>query len=176
MKLLAVAFLGLVFAAPSVPADSSSGLDPYRWLEGTWRGIGQGEPGSSATERTIEPFLGGRYLRVSGRSVYPKQEANPNGEIHEQMDIWSFDRARNAVVIRQFDNLGFATTYVLDRDASTGERIVLNAEHLENVPRGWRARYTYTWLPPDGYHELLELDPDGNGFRPYVLNRFLRID
>ena len=78
-------------------------------------------------------------------------------------------------MLRQFDNLGFVSTYVLDKTASTNERLVLVAEHLENVPSGWRARYTYTFLPPNEYHEVLELAMKGKDFEPYVANNFLRV-
>jgi hypothetical protein len=43
------------------------------------------------------------------------------------------------------------------------------------VPKGWRARYIITRKSDDEYHEVLELDPDGKGFKPYVTNRFLRV-
>lgn len=176
MKRLAAAMFGLLLSSSSFPAEPLSGLAAYQWLIGDWAGVGQGEPGTSATERHVESFLDGRYLRIRGRSVYPKQESNPNGEIHEQMEVWSFDSSRDVLAIRQFDNLGFVTTYVLDKAASSNERLVLIAEHLENVPRGWRARYTYTFNPPNEYHEVLELDPNGEGFEPYVSNRFLRVE
>ena len=145
------------------------------WLAGDWRGVGEGEPGTSASERHIEPVLGGRFLRADGRSVYPRQERNPNGEIHTQMDVWSYDAARDAIVLREFDDLGFAATYVMDTESSTEDRLVLIGEHLENVPQGWRARYAFAFVPPDEFHETLELDADGQGFTPYVTNRYLRI-
>ncbi|WP_313918158.1 hypothetical protein [Tahibacter sp.] len=33
----------------------------------------------------------------------------------------------------------------------------------------------YTFVPPDEYRELFELDPNGKGFQPYTSNRFLRV-
>ncbi len=155
-------------------AQTADGLAEMRWLIGDWKGKGEGEPGFSTSERHAEAILGDRYLRVHGRSVYPKQERNPKGEVHAEMDMWSYDRARKAIVLRQFDTLGFVSTYVLDRAASTPDRWVLNAEHMENVPPGLRARYTYTRKSATEYHEMLELDSDGKGFKPYVTNRFLR--
>lgn len=77
--------------------------------------MGQGDPGTSGSERHTDSYLGGRYIRASGTSVYPKQEKNPSGEIHEQLDLWSYDRARSSVILRTFDTLGFTCTYVLDR-------------------------------------------------------------
>jgi|CXWL01.1.fsa_nt_gi hypothetical protein len=149
-------------------------LAGLHWLQGQWVGIGEGEPGRSAAQRSIECMLDCRYLRSEGRSVYPKQEKNKDGEIHEAMDIWSFDRKRKKLVLRTFDNLGFVTTYV-QQDGAAPDTLVLVAEHLENVPSGWKARYTYTFAAPDEYREQFELDPDGKGYQPYTSNRFLRV-
>jgi hypothetical protein len=114
----------------AAPVAAQEGLDEFRWLIGDWSGKGEGEPGTSTSERHADTILDDQYLRVNGRSVYPIQERNPRGETHAQIDMWSYDRARKTIVIRQFDNLGFVTTYVLDKAASTPDRWVLNAEHL----------------------------------------------
>jgi hypothetical protein len=52
---------------------------------------------------------------------------------------------------------------------------VLESEQMENVPTGWRARYTYSLVSADGFRELFELNPDGNGFKPYVTGRYMRV-
>jgi hypothetical protein len=153
----------------------ADGLAELRWMIGEWHGVGQGDPGTSGSERHFDSYLDGRYIRSQGRSVYPKQEQNPQGEVHAQLDLWSFDQARGAIVLRQFDTLGFVGTYVLDKAASGSERWVLVAESLENVPKGWKARYVFTRKSDDEYHEMLELDADGKGFRPYVTHRFLKV-
>ncbi len=176
MQRLFAGILSIWLIAGTTPAQAQDGLADLRWLVGEWKGVGEGDPGTSASERHIDSFLDGRYIRAGGRSVYPKQPRNPKGEIHEQLDIWSYDGARNSVILRQFDTLGFVTTYVLDKEASAADRWVLIAESLENVPRGWKARYIYTRLAANEYHEVLELDPDGKGFKPYVTNRFLKIE
>jgi hypothetical protein len=168
--------LSLCFIAGTASAQTPDALADLRWLIGEWKGVGQGDPGTSASERHIDSFLDGHYIRASGRSVYPKQERNPHGEIRGQLDIWSHDRARSSVILRQFDTLGFVSTYVLDKSASSAERWVLIAESLENVPKGWKARYIYTRPSANEYHEVLELDATGKGFKPYVSNRFLRIE
>jgi hypothetical protein len=169
----------LVASKPLLAADEHAKPDPLarvKWLSGHWVGTGEGEPGASAAQRDIECVLGCRYLRVDGRSVYPKQQKNPKGEVHTAMDMWSFDRKRERLVLRTFDNLGFVTTYVEDPAASREGTLVLVAEHLENVPAGWKARYTYTFVPPDEFRELFELDPSGKGFQPYTSNRFMRVE
>jgi len=166
----------LLWSTAGVAAEpSKDGLAELRWMEGDWRGVGEGDPGTSGSERHVDAYLGNKYIRATGQSVYPKQEKSPKGEVHSQLNLWSFDRARGAIVMREFDTLGFVCTYVLDKAASAPDRWVLVAESLENVPKGWKARYVVTRKSDDEYHEMLELDPDGKGFQPYVTNRFLKV-
>jgi hypothetical protein len=171
---LRIVFFVLSLAFVSGGAAAAD-LQDFQWLVGDWKGTGEGDPGTSSSERHISTFLDGKYLRVEGRSVYEKQPKNPEGDIHTELGVWSYDRARKVVVLREFDSLGFVSTYVLDSAGSTGDSWVLVAESLENVPRGWKARYRYTRVGADEYMESLELDADGKGFKPYVTNRFLRM-
>jgi hypothetical protein len=159
----------------AVAMQTNERADPLAaigWLVGDWTGVGEGQPGTSASSRHAERAHDGHFIRIDGRSVYPRQERNRTGEIHTSLDIWSYDRRRGLIVMRQFDSLGFASTYVQDRAASTNARLVLVSESLENVPAGWRARYTYEHPAADEYLELFELD-SGHGFERYVAGRFL---
>lgn len=174
-RVLLTALLTTLSPLLSAAEPKVDGLAPLRWMVGEWRGVGQGDPGTSGSERHIDSYLNGKFIRAQGRSVYPKQDQNPKGEIHAELDLWSFDKARSTIILRQFDTLGFVCTYVLDNSASAADRWVLMAESLENVPAGWKARYIITRKSDDEYHEQLELDPDGKGFKPYVMNRFLKI-
>ena len=168
--------LSIVLSGALSAAEPVAGLSDLQWLIGDWRGLGEGDPGRSAVERHAELTLGGHFMRVEGRSVYPKQERNPKGDVHGEIDLWSYDRARQTLILRQFDTLGFVGTYALDKTSSSTTKWVLMGESLENVPKGWKARYTFTLVAPNEYHEMLELDADGKGFKPYVTNRFLRLE
>jgi hypothetical protein len=176
MRLMLSGSWALLFAVAVVAAQSpADGLAELQWMAGEWHGVGEGDPGTSGTERHVDIYLDGNYIRVTGRSVYPKQEKSPKGEIHEQFNLWSYDRARKAIVMREFDTLGFVGTYVQDKSVIAVDRWVLVAESLENVPGGWKARYIVTRKSEDEYHEVLELDADGKGFKPYVTNHFLKV-
>src|SRR5688572_19376217 len=117
-RYIVASLVATIAMAASAAQPQTDGLAELRWLVGEWRGVGQGDPGRSGSERHIDSILEGKYLRAHGRSVYPKQEKNPKGEIHEELDLWSYDRARSAIILRQFDTLGFVGTYVLDKAAS----------------------------------------------------------
>jgi hypothetical protein len=170
-----IVLLVLASGAASAREGQADRLAAISWLAGDWAGVGEGHPGASSGTRRAGRVENGHFIKVEGRSVYPKQEKNESGEIHSSIDLWSFDRKRNLLVMRQFDSLGFVSTFAQDRAASTGGRIVLVSEHIENVPAGWKTRYTYTYRAPNEYHELFELDT-GKGLEPYVSSRFLRIE
>jgi hypothetical protein len=168
-----VAAIGSLSALPSGAQEGP--LGQIATLTGRWTGVGEGVPGISAAHRTYTRELGGRFIRADGRSVYPKQDKNAKGEVHDIQSVWSYDKARKLLVLRVFDSLGFVSTYVQDREASSTDVVVLESQQLENAPAGWRARYTYSLVSQDEFRELFELDPDGKGFRPYVTGRFLRV-
>jgi hypothetical protein len=171
-RLTSIASAILLLTALCASAAEPDGISSMAWILGDWTGKGMGEPGQSSSERHAQKVLEDRFVRVEGRSEYPRQERNPKGEVHVQTDMWGYDRARRVLTLRQFDSLGFASTYVMDKGASTASRWVLNAEQLENVPKGWRARYIYVLVSSEEYEETLELEMDGKGFKPYVTNRF----
>jgi hypothetical protein len=176
MKLVLSLVLLMFCASVDASADDTKTdpLSAVAWIVGDWSGLGEGEPGVSASARHVQRTHGSQFIVVEGRSVYPKQEKNKLGEVHTSTDIWSFDKARGLLVMRQFDSLGFASTYVQDTTASTEGQIVLSSEQLENVPKGWSARYTYTYIAPDEYRELFELNTGKKGFQTYVAGKFLR--
>jgi hypothetical protein len=168
----------LVTLAPQARAQEPAftpSLETLRPLVGEWRGVGQGRWGEFSAECSFAFVLDGRFLQNRGLGVYPRQEKNEDGEIHRTLDLFSFDQRRETLVLRELDNEGFATTYYMDRSASSPQRLVFLAEHLENVPEGWGARITYELLGDDEYHETFELDTDERGFRHFLRIRFLRL-
>jgi hypothetical protein len=167
----------LALAPAAVPArdGESDRLAAVAWLVGDWEGVGEGQGGISASSRRAVRTRNGHFIRIEGRSVYPKQDKNKSGEVHASLDLWSYDRQRKLLVMRQFDSLGFVSTYVQDPAASASGRVVLVSERIENAHPGWKTRYTYIYRAPNEYQELFELDM-GKGLQPYVTNRFLRLE
>ena len=60
-----------------------SALDPFI---GRWQGTTEGQPGKGTVEREYTRILNSRFVQVSSRSTYPRQERNPKGEKHEEMN------------------------------------------------------------------------------------------
>src|SRR5829696_1439624 len=151
--------------------------DPFErlaFLVGRWEGTSDGQPGKGTVRREYARVLGNRFVRVHNRSEYAMQPKNPKGEIHEDEGFFSFDKARNRLVFRQFHIEGFVNTYVAD-DALGSTGIVFTSEAIENIPAGFRARETYVAQGPDAFEEVFELAEPGRPFEVYSRTRFIRI-
>jgi hypothetical protein len=163
-----------IMAPVSVWAEEVS-LEVMSPLLGEWRGVGEGKWGQSAIERRYSSVFDGAFIQGHGRSVYPRQEKNPSGEIHETIDMYSFDQNRKTVVLRQFDNEDFVSTYYLNLETQSVDKMEFISEHLENVPEGWRARVLFEFTGDSEYQEHFDLDTATGSFQRYVTARFYRV-
>jgi hypothetical protein len=145
-----------------------------KFLEGKWEGTGSGESGSSTVEREYRFVLEGTFLFAQSKSTYAPQEKNPKGEVHEDWGVYSFDRRRKLIVLRQFHVEGFVNQFVLDSVLSDSAHLVFVTESIENIALGWRARETYRKLGEDEFIEIFELAPPGKEFTVYSENRLKR--
>ena len=146
---------------------------PVARLIGHWEGTGEGQSGVSRVERTYKSILDGRFIQVENRSVYEPQEGNPNGEVHEDLGLFSYDKARKALILRQFHVEGFVNQYVMQTNSDQG-RAVFTTEQIENIPSGWRASETYTFAGSNEMEELFELAAPGEEFATYTRSRLKR--
>jgi hypothetical protein len=178
---VAAAVLLLAFAAAGQqPATgskaTSSPLQPVEFLLGNWEGTTQGQPGQGKGERHYELVLGGKFLHGRNRTVYPPQEKNLKGEVHEDVGYFSYDRSRKRLVLRQFHVEGFVNEYIERQDGSSqAKTLVFETERIENIPQGWRARETYKIISPDEFVEVFELAEPQKEFSVYAESRWKRV-
>lgn len=178
MKLLhrlAIVIFLLSVAATAQEPVAKSPFDPIRFFAGHWQGTTQGEPGHGKGKRDYEFVLGGRFLRASNRTVYPPQEKNPKGEVHEDFGFFSYDRQRKKLVLRQFHVEGFVNEYVEQEGPKDGKTLVFETERIENIPDGWRARETYKIISQNEYAEVFELAEPQKEFAVYAESRWKRV-
>lgn len=147
---------------------------PFKFFVGHWEGTGGGEPGVSKVEREYRFILGGKFLKAENKSTYEPQKENPKGEVHENLDLISYDRGRKKFVFRQFHLEGFVNQYVLDSLAPDGKTITFVTESIENIPAGWRARESYRILSDSEFVETFSLAAPGKEFEVYTENRLKR--
>ena len=118
--------------------------------------------------------MNGRFLHERNISTYPPQEKNPKGEVHEHWTMFSYDRARNSLVMRQFHQEGFVNQYAMPATVKTGAGLVFESEGFENLPAGWKAREEYAVVSENEFVETFELAPPGKDFDIYSQTRFKR--
>jgi hypothetical protein len=172
--LLLLITLPMLAAGGSAEAQSVDPLQRVAFLLGRWEGVQEGRPGKGTASREYTRVLDGRLLRIVNRSDYPSQPANPKGESHRDEGFFSFDRARQRLVLRQFHVEGFVNQYVEDGGA-TRERISFTSEAIENIAPGWRARETYVVHGAAEFEEVFELAEPGKPFEVYSRVRFTRV-
>lgn len=147
---------------------------PLKFFIGTWKGTGKGKPGVSQVERQYQTILNGKYIQIKHKSVYAPQEKNPQGETHEDIGFFSYDRLRKQFVLRQFHIEGFVNQFKAENISEDGKLIVLTSESLENIPAGYRAKETYKILNENEFTETFEIAEPGKEFTVYSENHFKR--
>lgn len=162
-RLTQLSFILLVIPALLSAQEKESVWEPMNFFPGTWTGTGTGVSGNGDYTRTYQWVLSSKYLEVRNRSVYPPTENKP-GSIHEDIGYISYDHQQARFVLRQFHIEGFVNTYTLDSLSSDGKTIVFASEHIENIPKGWRARETYQITDLDTFTEVFELAEPGGDF------------
>ena len=155
-------------------ATAASRLGAVQPFVGRWQGASEGQPGTGTLTREYRMVLGDRFVEETNRSVYPPQEKNPKGETHEHRSFFSFDNARKTVVFRQFHQEGFVNQYVLEPTKKPGV-LVFVSEAIENIPKGYRARETYTFINDNEFEEVFEIAEPGKDFVLYSRARLKRM-
>lgn len=147
---------------------------PLRYFEGKWTGTGRGEPGTATVKRDYSFMLSGRYLQVRSESKWEPTEKNPEGEVHTEMGMFSYDKARKLFVLRVFHVEGFVNQYVQDTQATKGVDLRFMSEAIENISPGWRARESYRILGRNEFVETFELAEPGKDFELYTESKLKR--
>lgn len=159
------------------PTVAAQDLDPWKTVDllvGDWRGSASGQAGIGDVERRYAKVMGGRYLRETNTSTYPPQEKNKKGEVHEHTGMFSYDRQRKVLMLRQFHIEGFVNTYKQVSDSGAA-KLVFESESFENFSNAWKARETYEFDGDDRFVETFELAPPGKDFQVYSRTEFWRV-
>lgn len=167
-------FLCAVWAAHAEPEKRDS-FAPIRFLLGRWEGIASGQAGEGTVAREYTLVLSGRFIQERNVTTYPAQAKNPSGEVHEHLSLFSHDRTRDRIVLRQFHEESFVNTYALDPAASSPDKLVFASEDFENFDDAWRARETNDITSQDEFVETFELAPPGKQFEVYSRSQLRRV-
>jgi hypothetical protein len=158
--------LGISTVASATQSSAVANLTAVQPFVGKWQGTSEGQPGNGTLTREYRLVLGDRFIEETNRSVYPPQEKNPKGEVHEHRSFFSFDRAKKTVIFRQFHIESFVIQYALQPTSKPGV-LVFVSESIENIPAGYRARETYTFVDANQIEEAFEIAEPGKDFVLY---------
>ncbi len=157
----AVLLVGVaVAAAAALPAEDAVAPDPWgplRLLEGTWEGEIDGRLGEGQGIRRYDRVLNGVYLYMRHASLRQPQEKSPKGDYHHELAVYSYDRERETVVLREFYGEGYA---VRSTCAVEPKRVVCTSESVESGS-GMRARLTLKIGDRYRFEEVFELAAPG---------------
>ncbi len=170
---LAAALAGIATTPMVAPAQEDVWA-PFRPLAARWEGTSHGQPGDGKTERSCEFVLRGMFLECRNKTTYPPQAKNAKGEVHEDVGLVSYDKARKTFVLRQFHVEGFVNQYVLEGPPAAGRPLTFVTESIENIPPGWRASETWQ-ITGDDWTETFGLASGGKPFEPYSESRLRRV-
>ena len=176
LSLVAISMAAIVHAArqDTQPVETADTWEPLRYFVGSWEGTGQSFGKAAKTTRTYEFVLADQFLFSKNKSVFEAAESQDQGEVHEDIAIFSYDTGRKKFVLRSFHVEGFVNRYVAEKIAPDGRTMVFTTEHIENIAPGWRARETYRIINENEFEETFELaQPDGE-FKLCVSNRLKR--
>jgi hypothetical protein len=174
MLLAASLCLFLQASTPAAPTPPKSPWAHVQFLVGEWSGESDGQPGNGTVVRTYRFVLGDKFLHEQNISTYPPQPKNEKGEVHEHWSLFSHDKARHTLVLRQFHQEGFVNQYAMLAGSPQGT-VVFESEALENVGPRWKARETYQVVSPDEFVETFELASGGGAYEVYSKARFRRV-
>lgn len=175
MKKLLIAILLLPVILFAQGNSLVSVWEPFEYFVGKWDGHETGRAGVGKGDRSYQFIMGSHYLFMKNISRFEPQEKNPDGEIHEDWTIFSFDETRQKFIVRQFNIEGFVNQFVLDSLVNRNNTFVFTTESSENAPPGLRARLTYYIRNKDEFRETFEIAMPGKDFVLFLENFWQRI-
>lgn len=167
----------LFLAGALAGASHAQTADPWAPLErlvGEWQGTATGQAGVGMVTRRYAKVMNGRFIQETNTSAYPVQEKNMKGEVHEHAGMFSYDKQRKTLMLRQFHIEGFVNTYRQTSEPGA-DRLVFESENFENFNNAWKARETYEFTGNDHFVETFELAPPGKPYMVYSRTELKRV-
>lgn len=168
---LGVSGAGAQEASGGAAPAATDPWEPLRLLEGSWRGAIDGRLGQGVGKRRYEFIFDGLYLVSRHTSVRPPQEKSPSGDHHRELAVYSFDRERKTIVLREFISEGYVLRYACD---VTPTQLLCTTENVESGS-GMKARLTIEVADRYRFRETFELASRGQELKVYFTNEWTRI-
>ena len=175
MKTLLTLSLSVIALAVAT-AEQAADQDRWRafeYLVGSWTANESASFGEGRGERSYEFVLQDRYLLGRNHSVFPPQDGLPEGDVHDDWTMFSYDADRGTYIVRQFNSEGFVNTFALQDPSTLPQRAVFVLEASENAS-GARGSLTYERRGEDAFDEGFEVTLPGAAEAIVIRNRWTR--
>lgn len=168
---LSILVLFLVFG---ISFAQTHPFEPIDFIIGDWTGTGSGFGNSKSNiESNFHLVMDGKYIEVRNESKFEPTKKNPEGEHHIDHGFISFDKNRNLIVFRQFNNEGYYNQYVLNDSISSDNELVFETEFIENfVPNG-KAKWTIRKLNENEIETVFDVS-FGKDYKCFGINKLIR--
>ncbi len=171
---LSLVLLIMTSATHGLAQPTDEHWKPFQAFVGSWTGDESSNFGSGEGTRTYEFVLQNRYLLGRNESRFPPQPTLPEGDVHNDWSLFSYDSDRDAFALRQFNSEGFVNHFVQEASASTPTRVVFALESSENGPEGLEGRLTLELVGQDELVEAFELSTPDDPELLRIRNRWRR--
>lgn len=172
--LSAVAAMVILSGSPFAAAQAGPPADawgPYRFLIGTWKGEGTGDPGTGEGTATFRLDLDDHILVRTATTHYPATAERPAFSHEDRMVIFR-DGPGEPMRASYWDNEGHAIEYDVSPSAD-GKRVTFITNGTHDRPR---FRLVYTNVDPSTVDVTFEIAPPDapDGFKMYTKGRTKR--
>jgi len=140
-----------------------------------WSSTGSGFGNSISTiESEFNLVMNGKYIIVINDSKFKPTEKNKEGENHVDWGIISYDKSRNKIVYRQFNNEGYVNQYILNDSLSNNTVLIFETENIENFVEGGKARLTIKKISQNELETIFDVSLPGRDFACFGMNKLKR--
>lgn len=152
-------------------------FEKFNFLLGRWTGTGSGFGNEKSTIHSeFKLIMDGKYLEIKNNSIFDPTESKPEGEHHIDWGILSFDKNRERIIYRQFNNEGYVNQYLFNDSLSIDETLIFETESIENFPKGGRARWTIRKISINEIETIFDVSFPGKEFACFGTNRMKKIN
>ncbi|WP_130306152.1 hypothetical protein [Ancylomarina subtilis] len=174
MKKLSLIFVGLLLACCHSFGQTNHFVR-LKAMVGDWSGTGSGFGNNkSQIESSCQLVMGGQYLEIKNESRFDPTERNPEGEHHIDRGFISYDKSRDVIVYRQFNNEGYVNQYVLNDSLSNDSLLVFDTEVIENFVPGGKARWTVKILSDNQIETSFEVSFPKKDYTCFGVNKLTK--
>ena len=143
---------------------------PLNFLEGKWEAVSE----ISTVTQEYQFILNRKFIQMKTKAVFRPSEKKPEGEVHEDLGIFSYDQLRKKYILRGFYIEGFVNQYVLDSISDDGKTFTFVSEQMENAPSGTKAKLIFKVINNDEIEQGFHVAWPGKEFSCYSLNKLKR--